>query len=181
MVKVDWDPIADFGGSSWVQSPDGDILCVYYTADENRYPGIACWPVSFIFRTRHHEPTAADRARERGRRVRPSCQTALQLPGSVKTQNPDPVTGAPPPLFHQHRSGFVDVVGKYRCGVENVSDRFRGVPSSVSVLFLSLAFPHQGVDLHCPVGSPCPMPPPCRSTATSTTLFSTRPPRALAP
>ena len=34
MVEVDWDPIADFGGSSWVQSPDGDILCVYYTADE---------------------------------------------------------------------------------------------------------------------------------------------------
>ena len=36
MVDVDWDPIADYGGS-WVQFADGEILCVYYTAEETRH------------------------------------------------------------------------------------------------------------------------------------------------
>ena len=34
IVEVDWDPQADFGGSTWVQFPDGEIFCAYYTAEE---------------------------------------------------------------------------------------------------------------------------------------------------
>jgi hypothetical protein len=37
IVEVDWDPQADYGGSSWVQFPDGEILVVYYTAEETQH------------------------------------------------------------------------------------------------------------------------------------------------
>ena len=37
IVEVDWDPQADYGGSSWVQFPDGEIFVAYYTAEETRH------------------------------------------------------------------------------------------------------------------------------------------------
>ena len=60
-----------------------------------------------------------------------------------------------------------------RRGVENVSDRLHGVPSSLSLLFLSLAFPRQA-STALPGRFPYRTPRPRRSAATSTTLLSTR-------
>ena len=37
IVEVHHDPHADYGGSAWVQFPDGEILVAYYTAEETRH------------------------------------------------------------------------------------------------------------------------------------------------
>ena len=37
VVEVDWDPQADFGGSDWVQFPDGEIFVAYFTAEETHH------------------------------------------------------------------------------------------------------------------------------------------------
>ena len=37
IVEVDWDPQADFGGSDWVQFPDGEIFVAYYAAEETHH------------------------------------------------------------------------------------------------------------------------------------------------
>ena len=74
IVEVHHDPHADYGGSAWVQFPDGEIFVAYYTAEETYHQRpyiMGCYlkPSDFRASTPTQESQTPEAVRKRARRL----------------------------------------------------------------------------------------------------------------